>query len=62
VIGVKNALLIDLSGRHCCLCGWLFVDRSRNGNRRWCDMRTCGSRDKMRRYYRSKRSTRDGER
>jgi predicted RNA-binding Zn ribbon-like protein len=31
--------------------GWLFVDRSRRGNRRWCDMGECGSRDKARRYY-----------
>ena len=36
-------------------CPWLFVDQSRNGSRRWCDMRTCGTRDKMRRYYRSRR-------
>jgi predicted RNA-binding Zn ribbon-like protein len=40
-------------------CPWLFVDRSRNSSRRWCDMKTCGSRDKMRRYYRSRRSTGD---
>jgi predicted RNA-binding Zn ribbon-like protein len=33
------------------LCGWLFLDRSRRGNRRWCDMQVCGSRDKARRYY-----------
>jgi predicted RNA-binding Zn ribbon-like protein len=24
-------------------CGWLFVDRSRNGLRRWCEMQTCGT-------------------
>lgn len=24
-------------------CGWLYVDRSRNGLRRWCEMRTCGT-------------------
>ncbi|HEX7119245.1 MAG TPA: ABATE domain-containing protein [Longimicrobiales bacterium] len=30
-------------------CGWLFVDRSRNGLRRWCDMRLCGTREKSRR-------------
>ena len=35
-------------------CGWLFVDRSRRGNRRWCDMAECGSRDKARRHYRRK--------
>jgi predicted RNA-binding Zn ribbon-like protein len=31
-------------------CGWVFVDTSRNRSRRWCDMQTCGVRDKMRRY------------
>jgi len=38
--------------KECGGCGWLFVDRSRNRTRRWCHMATCGSRDKMRRYYR----------
>jgi predicted RNA-binding Zn ribbon-like protein len=33
-------------------CGWLFLDRSRRGNRRWCEMRECGNRAKARRYYR----------
>jgi predicted RNA-binding Zn ribbon-like protein len=42
--------------KECPGCGWLFVDRSRNGSRRWCDMQVCGSRDKMRRYHRSQRS------
>jgi predicted RNA-binding Zn ribbon-like protein len=36
-------------------CGWLFVDASRIGNRRWCDMKECGSRAKARRYYQRKR-------
>lgn len=31
-------------------CGWLFVDDSRAGCRRWCDMRVCGNRAKVRRY------------
>ena len=30
-------------------CGSYFVDRSRNGLRRWCDMETCGTREKSRR-------------
>jgi predicted RNA-binding Zn ribbon-like protein len=30
-------------------CGWVYVDRSRNGLRRWCRMRTCGTREKSRR-------------
>jgi hypothetical protein len=31
-------------------CGWLFVDRSANGRRRWCDPRACGNRMKVRRF------------
>jgi predicted RNA-binding Zn ribbon-like protein len=42
--------------KECPGCGWLFLDRSRNGSRRWCDMQVCGSRDKMRRYHRSRRA------
>jgi predicted RNA-binding Zn ribbon-like protein len=40
--------------RACPGCGWLFLDTSRNGGRRWCSMSMCGSREKMRRYRRSK--------
>jgi predicted RNA-binding Zn ribbon-like protein len=32
-------------------CGWLFLDRSRNHTRRWCDMKVCGNRQKVRRFY-----------
>lgn len=32
-------------------CGWLFLDATKNHRRRWCDMKTCGNRDKARRYY-----------
>lgn len=32
-------------------CGWLFLDVSKNGTRRWCSMEGCGSRAKMRRLY-----------
>jgi predicted RNA-binding Zn ribbon-like protein len=32
-------------------CGWLFLDTSRSGTRRWCDMRTCGNRAKARNHY-----------
>jgi predicted RNA-binding Zn ribbon-like protein len=31
-------------------CGWLFLDHSKNGSRRWCDMADCGNRAKARRY------------
>ena len=30
-------------------CGWMYVDRSRNGLRRWCQMESCGTREKTRR-------------
>jgi predicted RNA-binding Zn ribbon-like protein len=30
-------------------CGWVYVDRSRNGMRRWCEMATCGTLAKTRR-------------
>jgi len=32
-------------------CGWLFLDTSRNGTRRWCSMRDCGNRNKARRHH-----------
>lgn len=38
-------------------CGWLFVDKSRNGMRKWCDMRDCGNRVKAQRHYRKIRKT-----
>jgi predicted RNA-binding Zn ribbon-like protein len=34
-------------------CGWMYVDRSRNGLRRWCQMETCGNREKAKRRARS---------
>ena len=42
-------------------CGWLFIDRSPAGRRRWCDMRTCGNRAKVARHRaRARRSAGDG--
>jgi predicted RNA-binding Zn ribbon-like protein len=32
-------------------CGWLFLDKTKNHRRRWCDMKTCGNRVKARRHY-----------
>lgn len=37
-------------------CDWLFLDTSRNHMRRWCEMKTCGNRDKARRHYERSRS------
>ncbi|HZT09734.1 MAG TPA: ABATE domain-containing protein, partial [Actinomycetota bacterium] len=36
---------------HSTTCAWLFLDRSKNGSRRWCDMKVCGNRAKARRHY-----------
>jgi len=33
-------------------CGWLFLDATRSGTRRWCDMAVCGNRSKVRRFRR----------
>ncbi len=41
-------------------CGWLFIDRSRNRSRRWCDMSSCGNRAKARRNYARRRARRPG--
>ena len=32
-------------------CGWLFIDRSKNHSRQWCDMNDCGNRAKAKRHY-----------
>jgi len=31
-------------------CAWLFLDTTRSRSRRWCDMRICGNRNKVRRF------------
>jgi predicted RNA-binding Zn ribbon-like protein len=31
-------------------CGWWFLDDSKNASRRWCDMKICGNREKIRRF------------
>jgi len=31
-------------------CGWLFLDRSRNGSRRWCSSTECGNASRVRRF------------
>jgi predicted RNA-binding Zn ribbon-like protein len=55
---VRDAAELLTSGdlvrvRHCAddVCGWLFIDRSKNRSRRWCEMKTCGNKAKARRHY-----------
>jgi predicted RNA-binding Zn ribbon-like protein len=37
-------------------CGWLFLDHSKAGNRRWCSMSACGNRAKAHRHYQRQRA------
>jgi predicted RNA-binding Zn ribbon-like protein len=39
----------------CPNCSWLFLDRSRNSSRLWCDMTVCGNRAKARQHYRRRK-------
>ncbi|MFC6085094.1 CGNR zinc finger domain-containing protein [Sphaerisporangium aureirubrum] len=41
-------------------CGWLFLDHSRNGSRRWCRMADCGTTAKARRLTDRRRAARTG--
>jgi predicted RNA-binding Zn ribbon-like protein len=41
-------------------CSWLFIDRSRTKQRRWCSMRTCGNRAKVRRFQERRRRSASG--
>ncbi|MES5097691.1 CGNR zinc finger domain-containing protein [Agrobacterium sp. BA1120] len=43
--------------RICGHCGWLFIDRSKNRSRIWCDMAVCGNRQKAAKHYRRKKET-----
>jgi predicted RNA-binding Zn ribbon-like protein len=40
-------------------CGWLFLDESRNGSRRWCESRDCGNRERVRKHLARKKRTSD---
>ena len=41
-------------------CGWLFLDTSRSGRRRWCTMESCGNRAKARRFHARAAATLEG--
>jgi predicted RNA-binding Zn ribbon-like protein len=38
-------------------CWWLFLDSSKSGTRRWCDMKVCGNREKARRHHKRHKSS-----
>jgi predicted RNA-binding Zn ribbon-like protein len=37
-------------------CQWFFLDTSKNHHRRWCNMKVCGNRAKVRKFYAKKKS------
>lgn len=37
--------------KECPNCGWLFLDTTKNGRRRWCSMKSCGSSIKALEWY-----------
>jgi predicted RNA-binding Zn ribbon-like protein len=41
-------------------CGWLFFDTTKNNRRRWCEMRVCGNRAKVRAARDRQRQARKG--
>lgn len=59
VHSLKGLLLDNDPSRikECPACGWVFLDVTKNGRRRWCNSKICGSRDKMRRYNERKRES-----
>lgn len=59
VIWAAGDLLIEparIKVRRCANdeCVWLFLDDSKSGTRRWCDMKACGNRAKAHRHYAKK--------
>jgi predicted RNA-binding Zn ribbon-like protein len=40
-------------------CRWVYLDRSKNRSKRWCDMQTCGNAANARAYRRRRRSAPD---
>jgi predicted RNA-binding Zn ribbon-like protein len=53
---IKSAYELLLSDKlervkECPNCGWLFLDTTKNGRRRWCSMEDCGSNVKALEYY-----------
>ncbi len=40
----------------CSSCGWCYYDTTKNRSRRWCDMASCGSREKVRAYRARKKA------
>jgi predicted RNA-binding Zn ribbon-like protein len=44
--------------KRCPACRWLFLDKSKNQSRQWCDMKICGNRAKAQAHYARMKITR----
>ncbi|MFB9795173.1 CGNR zinc finger domain-containing protein [Shinella granuli] len=50
-VAIEAYFVLPRERLHACpRCGWLFLDTSRGGKRRWCSMQTCGNREKVARH------------
>ncbi|ARF73468.1 hypothetical protein B7C62_15255 [Kitasatospora albolonga] len=52
----------DLDRLHQCedaKCGWVYLDTSPRRNRRWCNTKDCGDRNRARAYYSRQKAKRD---
>lgn len=45
--------------KQCPNCGWLFLDATKNGKRKWCSMQDCGSNVKALEYYYRKKKEKE---
>jgi predicted RNA-binding Zn ribbon-like protein len=41
--------------KECGICGWIFLDHTKNNKRRWCNPLSCGSIEKSKKYYHKKK-------
>jgi predicted RNA-binding Zn ribbon-like protein len=42
--------------KECKQCGWIYLDKSKNNSRLWCNMKTCGNTVKTIKYYNKSRT------
>jgi predicted RNA-binding Zn ribbon-like protein len=62
-ISAMSLLTVVKTGRAkvCPNCDWLFLDKSKNQSRLWCDMAVCGNRNKARLHYAKHLTTEGGD-
>ncbi len=58
--GPAAARLRECPGSPGKACGWLFVDTTKNGSRKWCVGGLCGNRTRAHRHYERERAARRG--